>query len=84
MTLYADDPDVHVEYEIKDATGGDNDFVAQVRVAGAPDVTGAWQGSPGPVRILRVSLAGLAAGPHDLRLIVPGGNDVPLGRVWLR
>lgn len=84
MTLYADDPDVYVDYSITDSIGGDNDWDPVTVEADDVDLTGTWQGDPGPTRTLRVPLAGLPTGSHDLRLIVPGGNDLSLGRIVLR
>jgi len=82
MTLYADDPDVHVVYALTDSAG-DLDFTPVVQVKGHDDITASWVGDPGPARSLRVPLAGLPSGIHTLRLVVPGDNDVHLGAVIL-
>ncbi len=85
MTLYADDPDVHVVIPVANNAGEDVDFTPVVRVAGFPDINAAWVGAPAPTRELRVPLTGLPAGAtHSLRLVVPSDNDVDLGTVILK
>lgn len=81
-SLYADDPDVHADYAITDSTGGTNDFTPTV-TTGATELAGDWLGDPAATRTLRVPLTGLTTGHHDLRLVIPGANDVYLGRVVL-
>lgn len=84
MSLYADDPDVHIVYPITDANQGELEFDPVVRVKGH-DITAEWLGIPGPTRDLKVPLVGLAAGStHRLRLVVPGDNDIMLGNVVLQ
>lgn len=92
MSLYADDPDVHIDYPVTDADGGTLDWAATVTItdtAGtATEVTGTWQGvatqdGDATVRDLRVSLVGLEAGLHSLRLAISGDNDLFLGNVHL-
>ena len=82
MPLYADDPDVNVVFPVTDSQGGDLSWSAVV-MAGDVELTGTWQGDPGPTRNLRVPLSSLPVGMHRLRLIVPGDNDVSLGNVVL-
>ena len=88
MPLYADDPDVNVEYPITDRMDGDLTWSPVVKATPSTggavvEVTGSWQGDPGPTRNLRVPLASLDPGMHRLRLVVPGDNDVSLGNVVL-
>lgn len=82
MSLYADDPQVHVDYAITDRDGEAVDFTPTV-TTGATVLTAAWVGGPGIQRTLRVELAGLTAGSYRLRLGNPDGNDVELGSVTL-
>ena len=82
MPLYADDPDVNVEFPITDRKAGDLTWSPVVK-AGEVSITAAWQGDPGPTRTLRVPLTSLPKGMHRLRLVVPGDNDVSLGNVVL-
>lgn len=85
MTLYADDPDVHVTFEVTDATGNNDISPAVVKVAGYSDITAAWIGAPAPVRKLKVPLYGLPAYKRiRLSLAIPGDNDVEFEPVVLR
>lgn len=85
---YADDADAHVDYPITDATGANVDWASPSATAtqGTTVVTVActWVGNPAATRTLRVPVGALGVGWHTLRLIVPGDNDVELGRVRLR
>lgn len=82
-TLYANDPDVFVDFSVVDAGGGTNDWPSPTVTSGGTSITAAWQGVAASTRTLRVPLISLGAGWHDLRLTVPSGNDVDLGRVYL-
>lgn len=84
MTLYADDPDVHNTYPVTNKVGTDLTFEPVVAVSGYGDVDAEWVSAPGPQRDLKVPLYGLPAGVvMQLRLKVPDGNDLDLGRVTL-
>lgn len=84
--LYADDVDVHVDYEL---TGDDLNFAPVVTVKGTAIAIPVWQGlAVDGKRTLRVNLraadgTALAKGNHHPRIVVPGGNDVYLGAVTL-
>lgn len=79
-TLYADDPDAHVDYEM---AGADLVFAPSVTTA-AGAVTAEWlAAATDGKRTLRVHVSGLPKGNHGLRLVVPGGNDANLGIVTL-
>lgn len=80
MTLYADDPDVHVVFPVTDREGQNITISpATVMVDGFSDITATWLGDPAPVRNLKVPLYGLPPMVElKLRLVVPGDNDVPL------
>lgn len=87
MTIYADDPDAHVVLEVTDSQGGSLNFTPVVR-ARDTEITAAWVGSVTTAdgvstRQLNVPLAGLDAGSHALRLVVPGDNDFTLATVYL-
>lgn len=85
-TLYADDPDVFADFVVTAASGGTNDWASPTVETGTVvpvEIVGTWQGDPGATRTLRVPLATLGAGWHSLRLQVPNGNDVNLGRIYL-
>ena len=93
MSLYADDPDAHIDYPVTDANGGTLDWTPTVTVTDAAgtttEVTGEWQatattqGDSSTIRTLRVPLTGLTAGVHSLRLLIADDNDVFLGNVHL-
>lgn len=78
--LHADDPQVHVEYEIGSRDGGDVTFTPTCTANGTA-VPCSWVSDAAPNRTLRVELAGLTAGGYRLRAINPDGNDVDLGTV---
>lgn len=85
MTLYADDPDVSVTFEVTDSTGQNDITPAVVKVAGYNDITATWIGDPAPVRKLKIPLYGLP--PYKtlrLSLMVPGDNDVEFDRVIMQ
>lgn len=85
-TLYADDPEVHAEYQITDRDGDDVIFdpVATTDVDGvATELTTTWVGDPAATRIVKIDLYGLEVGAHALRLNNPDGNDIKLGNVYL-
>lgn len=86
MPLFADDPDVNQVYPIS-ATRGTLDFAPVVRIDGLPDITAEWEDPDDTTspRNLRVPLYGLPSNRSmTLRLLVPGDNDVELGRIVLR
>jgi hypothetical protein len=88
MTLFADDADARVDFQITDSTGGTNDWATPTVNATSNGgttvaITAVWQGDPGASRVLRVPMAGLTPGRHRLRLVVPDGNDVDLDAVYL-
>jgi hypothetical protein len=80
MSLYADDPDVHADFEVAGP-----DLVFSPAVITSDDVTAEWLAAAvDDKRTLRVHLYGLTVGNHPLRLVVPGGNDVHLGTITLQ
>lgn len=81
-TVYADDTSAWVEREVTDNKGADLTWTPNVAVdAGGYTVAGAWQGTVGPKRVLRIPVVGLTAGTHRLYLQNPNGPDWSLGSV---
>lgn len=80
MTLYADDPDVHVVFPVTDRNGQPIDVTpAVVKVEGYNDVVATWLGDPSVTRDLKVPLYGLPPQVAlKLRLVIPDENDIAL------
>ena len=84
-TVYVDDTDAYFDFEVTDRTGANLTFTASVAVdANGYVLTGTWQGTAGPVRVLRVPATGIIAGGHNLYLQVPSGGDFLLGSVLIK
>lgn len=82
VTVYDDDTDAHLDRTITDNNGTDLTFTPIAAAGdGAYDITCTWQGTVGPVRVLRIPVDTLPVGSHHLYLQVPGGNDLDLGWV---
>lgn len=82
-SLYADDAQVHVEYEVTSRDGDDVTFTPTATANGTP-VPASWVSDAAPKRILRVDLSDLPAGNKELICNNPDGNDIYLDTVTLQ
>jgi hypothetical protein len=85
-TIYRDDTDASVVWEVTDAAGQDVDWASPVIAIGDGAYAAAtWLGSPAPTRQIRLNVPlalGLAPGAYPAYLKVPsGGIDFRLG--WI-
>lgn len=85
QTVYRDDADAFVSWEVTDSDGQDLDWADPlVALGSAAYAAAAWQGVAAPTREIRLQLplgAGLAAGTYAAYLKVPNGSDFTLGHV---
>ena len=84
--VYTDDTDASWTFTITSRDGGDVDWATPLVAidGGAYDVAATFLGSAAATRQIRVPLGSLTAGVKTLRLKVPNGTDILLGRIQVK
>lgn len=84
-TVYLDDADAYVGWEVTDGEGQTLDWADPEIAIGAGDfLSAAWQGDPASTREIRLPMPlglDLDPGTHTAYLKVPNGTDFQLGKV---
>jgi hypothetical protein len=85
-TVYTDDVDATWTFTITSRDGTDVDWVSPLAAidGGLYNIACTFIGSAAATRQIRVPLGSLTAGVKTLRLKVPNGTDVLLGKVQVK
>jgi hypothetical protein len=85
ITIYRDDADAALSWQITDSNGLDIDWAdPQIAIGDAAYTAAAWEGDAASTRTITLAAPlalGLAANIYAAYLKVPNGNDIYLGRV---